>query len=128
MELTGVACATRGTRALLQRAGRRFARYLEDGPVHVEQPPVIAAADAVLRHEPEFERGAAMAATPVEQPDVAAAVAEKDQLFVQNFYPLGKIIDLGRELDRLPETTQVLAARRTGPDVGQFGIRSAGNT
>ena len=48
--------------SILQRAVRRFARRLEDRPVTVEEPAVIAASDALLRHQAKFQRGAAMGA------------------------------------------------------------------
>jgi hypothetical protein len=45
---------------MLQGAVRRLARGVEDGPIDVKEPAVIAAPDAFLRHQTKLQRGTTM--------------------------------------------------------------------
>src|SRR6185312_3103155 len=56
----------------------RFAGLLEAAAFGIEQPAVIAAADAALLDLAVVERGAAMGAARIKQPGTAFAVAEED--------------------------------------------------
>ena len=103
-------------------AARRFARRVQDRPVHVVVPAVIAAAYATLLDEAVFERGVAVAAAEMQQPDPPAEVAEQDQLLVQDTDRQRQLAELGRQRDRVPESPQVLPARRAPTDMGELGI------
>ncbi len=69
---------------LLEPARRRFARGFEDRAVAPEQPAVIAAADARLADQPEFERCAAMRAMQLQQPHGTLAIAKRDQILAED--------------------------------------------
>jgi superfamily II DNA helicase RecQ len=69
---------------VLQRAVGRFARRFEDRAVAAEQPAVIAAANAGVADQAEFERGAAMRAMQLQKADLAALVAERDQVLAED--------------------------------------------
>src|SRR6516165_3404811 len=59
---------------VLQGAVGRLARRFEDRAAAAEEPAMVAAANPGLLDQSEFERGAAMRAVQLEQPDLAAAV------------------------------------------------------
>ena len=60
-----------------------FAGLLEAAAFHVEQPAVIAAADAVLLDPAVVERGAAMGAARMQQARAALAIAEDDEVLAK---------------------------------------------
>jgi len=108
----------RGVRAvaqpLPQRALGGLARRLEKAAVHVEDPAVIAAADAALLENAVLERRAAVRAVQLEQADAARAIAEDDEVLAHDPDPPRHVAEVAREGHGLPEAAQVLAARRAG--------------
>src|SRR6185312_5147744 len=86
--------------AMLAELG--LARLLEAMSLGIEEPAVIAAADAALLDLAVIERGAAMSAARIEQPRPAAAVAEEDQILAEHADLLGPGGRLARESDRMP--------------------------
>ncbi len=105
---------------VLQGAVGRLARGFEDRPVAIEQPAMIAAADALVADQPEFERGPAMRAMQFEEADRAALVAKRDQVLAEDAQPPRHRAQFARQDHRLPEAPQIFAARRPRPNPGQF--------
>src|SRR5439155_9971414 len=106
--------------AVLQCAVGRFARSLEDRAVDIEEPAVIAAADALVAYQAELERGAAMRAMQFEETDGAGSVAERDEVLTENAQPPRDLAQFAGEDDRVPKAPQIFAAWRPRPDTGQF--------
>ena len=98
----------------------RLTGSLEDHPVHVEQPAVVAAANPALRHDAELQRRAAMAAVPVQDPDPAIAIAKHDEVLAQDPHRQGNVAQLRGERDRLPVAAKQLASRSPGADMGKL--------
>ena len=105
---------------VFQRAVGRLAGGLDDRAVDVEQPAVIAAADALVADQAKFERGAAVRAMQFKEADGAALVAKRNQVFAENPQPPRQLAEFAGEDDRLPEAPQIFAARGTRPDAGQL--------
>src|SRR6185437_13801570 len=93
-----------------------LARLLEAIPLRIEEPAVIAAADAALLDLAVIKRGAAMGAARIEQARPAATVAKEDQILAQHTDLLRPVGRFARERDRMPIATQELAhlGARTG--------------
>jgi hypothetical protein len=88
---------------VLQGAVGGLTGGFEDRTVTAEQPAVIAAADACFADEAEFERRAAMRAMQLEEADLTAAVAERDQVLTKNFELQRQVLQIVGIADRLPE-------------------------
>ena len=101
----------------VQLAGR-----VKKRAIGAEVPAVIAAADTVLLHDAELERGAAVRAVTVHDTDVAALVAVGDKIFAQNADRLRHVGQFLRQANRLPEAPHVLAHGRTGVGAGQLSV------
>ena len=106
----------------------RLAGGLEDHPVDVEQPAVVAAAEPPLRDDAELQRRAAVTAVPVQDPDPAFQVAKHHEVLAQDPHRQGNVAELRGERHRLPVAAEQLAARRPGTDMGQLLVlgRNAG--
>ena len=102
---------------LLQLGVRRLARRFKDATVNIEQPAVIATPDAVHRHDPEFERRAAVRTVPVQEADLSGLVPKDDQILTQYADRERQIAKLLRQAHRLPEATHQFTARRARPDM-----------
>ena len=63
-----------------------------------------------------------MWAVQFQQPDLATAVAKRDEIVAEDFEPLRHVAELVRDDYRLPEPPQVFAARRARPDPGQLFV------
>ena len=94
----------------------RLGRGFEDAAVGVEQPAVVAAADAALLDAAELERGAAVRAVLLQEPDAPAEVAERDQILAQQAHGEGQVAEIVGMQERVPEAAQILAAGRAGAD------------
>src|SRR5439155_23953852 len=105
---------------VLQGAAGRLAGGLEDRAADIEEPAVIAAADALVADQAELERGAAMRAMQFEETDGAGFVAERDEVLTENAQPPRDLAQFAGEDDRLPKAPQIFAARRPRPDTGQL--------
>ena len=103
-------------------AARRLARRLQDRPVHIVMPAVIAAADAALLDETVFERRVAVAAAEMQEPHPTAEVAEQHQVLVHDADRQGQLAELGCKRDRVPEASKVFSAGRARTDMGKLGI------
>ncbi len=111
-DLVGALAEIRLDAARLGLGGR-----VEDRAVDVEVPAVIAAADPALRRYAELERSAAVRAMPVEEPEAAGLVAERDEVLAEQPHGDRQVFQLGRQQERMPVAAHVLAARRARPDV-----------
>src|SRR5205814_6482654 len=105
---------------VLEGAFLRLPGCLEDSAVRREQPSMIAAAYSVGVDQPEFQRGPAVWAVQLQQPDGAAPVAKRHELLPQDLDAVRQIAQLVGETDRLPEAAQIFAARRTRADMGEL--------
>src|SRR5262249_8934110 len=108
--------------ALPETAARRLARRLETAAVDVVHPAVVAAAKTALERDPELQRRPTMRAVQVQHADAAAAVAEHYEILTQEADPQRRRGEIAHKRHRLPEAAQILTARRSGTDLGQFGI------
>jgi len=97
--------------ALAQATARGLARRLETTSVDVVRPAVVAATQAALEWNGEFERRAAMRAVQVEHADASAAIAEDHEVLAQDAHAARRTIQIARERHRLPEAPEVFAAR-----------------
>src|SRR5262249_3730449 len=77
-----------------------------------------------LRNQPELERSPAMGTVALEQPHPSLPIAEDDQLLPEDRDVNRHVSQVIGEADRLPEAAEVLAARRSGTDVGEFCVLS----
>src|SRR6185437_13558602 len=93
----------------------RFAGLLEAAAFGIEQPAVIAAADAALLDLAVVERGAAMGAARIKQPGTAFALAEEDQILAQGANGFGTRRRIAAEADRVP----IAAEQRAHPGPGR---------
>ena len=107
---------------VLQSRIGRFARCFQDGAVDVEQPAVIAAADAPLGDDAVLQRGAPMAAVPVHDAGPPRLVPEGDEVLAERLHRLGQVGEMIRQADGQPEASEVLAHRRPGPGLRQQGV------
>jgi len=105
---------------ILQGAVGGLAGRLEDRAVTIEQPAVVAAADAPLADQAELERGAAMGAMQFQEADAAAPVAVGDEVLAEDADAPRQVAQFAGEDDRLPEAPQIFPARRPRPDAGQL--------
>src|SRR5579862_8682370 len=90
--------------------------------VDVVFPAVIDAADAVFLVAPQKQRGAAMRAAVVHDPDPARTVAERDQLLAEQKQANWRAIrlQLRRHRRRQPVFAHQPAHHRAGPDADQI--------
>src|SRR5213076_184210 len=87
--------------------------------VAAKVPAVIAAHDAVLLHDPVFERGAAMGAGLVQEADLAAAISKYNKILTQQPQRDRQVLKLRLDHDRMPVAPQILATGGARPDLGQ---------
>src|SRR5436190_17131028 len=69
--------------AVAAEIGCRLGAGGDQRSVTAKMPTVIAAHNAVLLHDPVFERGTAMGADPVEEADLAAAISKDDKVLTE---------------------------------------------
>ena len=100
----------------------RLGGRLQDGAVHVEQPAVVAAADAALGDDSVLERRPAVAAMLVQEANPSREVPEQHQFLAEHLDKDGPLRELPGHRQRHPETTEVLAARGARPRVGQLRV------
>ena len=117
-ELAGRVGALRGR--VPDGALGRLTGSLEDRPVDVEQPAVVAAANPALRDDAELQRRTAMAAVPVQDPHPPLAVAKHDEILAQDPHRQGNLAQLRGQRDGLPVAAKQLAARSPGADMGKL--------
>ncbi len=97
-------------------------RYMQTRAVDVENHAVIAALDAVLLDRAVFERCATMHAMRMQHADAAAAVAKRDEFFVEDLQEARRIGQFHRHAHRMPEAAHVFAKRRARTGFGQLGV------
>ena len=100
----------------------RLGGRLENGAVHVEQPAVVAAADAMLRDDSVLQRRAAVAAMLVQEADSAREIPKQHELLTEDLDENGPLTELLGHRHRGPVAPEILAARGAGPGVGQLRI------
>jgi hypothetical protein len=106
--------------AAAQLAGGGLGRGLQAVALGVEQPAVEGAADAAVFQPAEGEVGAAVRAVAVEHAELAALVAEQDEVLPHELHRLdraraGQLVGQGH---RLPVAAQQLAGGGVGSDAG----------
>src|SRR5262249_40638310 len=108
------------TESMPQRALRRLARRLENAAVDVEDPAVIAAADAPRLKDAELERRSAVRAVQLQQTDLPGAIAKDHEILAHDPDTPRDVRQVSHERDRLPEPSQIFAARgAAGTDTSQ---------
>src|SRR4029453_8539614 len=109
-------------KAILQGTGLGFAWGLENGPVDVEQPAVIAAPDPAIGEQPKLQRSAAVGTVQFEQPHGAPAIAKGDEFLAQERDTPRDIPQVLGKAYWLPKAPEVFPTRHARADAGQFGI------
>ena len=115
-----------------QRACLRLRRHVDDVAVGVELPAVIEATKAAFLVAAEGERGLAMRTGFAEHPNLAVAIAERDELFseqLQAHRSAVRLRDLFRQHRRHPVAAHQPPHRRIALDPAQqfvFGLRQHG--
>jgi hypothetical protein len=108
--------------AVLQGTGLGLAWGLENSPVDVEQPAVVAASDPALGEQPKLQRGAAVGTVQFEQPHGTPAIAERDEVLSQDRDTPWEIPQVIGKADGLPEAPEIFPTGRARTDVGQFCV------
>ncbi len=106
--------------AMLAELG--LARLFEAMAFSVEEPAVIATADAAILDLAVIKRRAAMGAARIEQAGLATAVAEEDQILAQHADLLRPVGGFARQRDRVPIAAQQLAHLGAGTGLGVIAI------
>ncbi len=107
--------------AILVGAVGRLARLIETSAFDIEQPAVIAAANAALFGSAVVERRSAVAAMLVEEPGTTLAIAKQNQILAEHSNALRQLAERGQS-DGLPESPKELAASRAGTDLRHLCI------
>src|SRR5260370_638865 len=81
--------------------------------------PMITQGAIVL---PVVTRRATMRTIQFQQPDGAAQVAKHHQFLAEDSDPMGQVLQLFGEADRLPKAAQIFAAWRVGADTREFCV------
>src|SRR6185295_1573518 len=97
-----------------------LAGLLEAVAFHVEEPAVVAAADAAVLHPAVVERGPAMRAAGGHETGAPLSVAEEHQVLAQDAQRPRRVGGVADQADRVPVATQQLAHRRAGTHEGQL--------
>ena len=105
-----------------------LAGLLQAMALHVEQPAVVAAADAALLHLAVIERGAPVRAVRMHQAGPAGPVAKQDQVLAQHPDLARRGGGIGGQPDGVPVAAQQLAHGLAGADFGQFGAVGGGRS
>src|SRR4029077_2410039 len=79
-----------------------LARLVEAAALRVEEPAVVAAADADVFDPAEEERRAAVHAARVDKPGVATAIAEQDEVFTEDADRARKVSGFLGQRHRMP--------------------------
>src|SRR5262245_17513542 len=101
----------------------RFQRHFENITFHVVEPTVIATSESLFFNPAVFQRRATMAAAKKHHTRPTLSVAESNQIFAENSHPLGHILEISRQTNRLPIPAHQLTAGRSRPDARQLEIR-----
>jgi hypothetical protein len=107
---------------VFQRAVGWLARGLDDGSIHAEEPAVVAAPDAPLGDQSEFQRSPAVGTVQLEQSHVSPQIAEGHEVLAQDRHTQRQVAQIVGETNRLPEAAEVLAAWRSGTDVRELRV------
>jgi hypothetical protein len=105
--------------AVAEQAAFGFAGLLQAATFDVEQPAMIAAADAALLDLAVIERGAAMRAAGLYQSRAAGLVAKQDQVFPEHTDLAWRLRGMRAQSDGMPIAAQQVAHRRARTDLGQ---------
>jgi hypothetical protein len=89
---------------------------------HVEQPAVIAAADAVLLDLAVIQSRAAVTAARINQPWSALSVAKENQILAHDLHRPWRVAGIGAHADGMPVATQQFAHRRAASHFGELGV------
>ena len=108
--------------AIALEAAFGLARLLEAMALGIEQPAVVAAANAAVLDAAVIERRAAVAAVRLHQPRPPAPVTEQDEVLAQHADGFRRRAGIGDEADRVPITPQQFAHRLAASDLGQGDV------
>src|SRR5262249_45010241 len=89
----------------------------------VEQPAMVATANAAFLDLAVKQRRAAMHAARIDEARAAYAVAEQHEVLAENSYGAGQIGDLLGQRNWVPVAPQQFAHRLARPDLGPQRIR-----
>jgi hypothetical protein len=84
---------------------------------------VVAAANSALLDDAILERSAAMTAVASKNAHVAVSITECDEVLAKDPYFVRHLSYLTRQTDRLPESADVFAERRTRTDPRDLIVR-----
>jgi hypothetical protein len=98
----------------------RLARLLQAAALSIEDPAVVAAADALILDPAIKERRPPVRAVRHDEPGLAALGAEEDEILTEDPQPLRRRGRVCGQRDRLPVPAQYLPVRRARPDLGEF--------
>ena len=105
-----------------------LARLIDAVPLGVEQPSVVAAADAGVFHLPVVQRCPAVAASRVHEPDAAIEVPEEDEVLAEHAdvrRPGGRFLTAG---EWLSVPAQELTAGGARAHAGQLRVERGGGS
>ncbi len=108
--------------AVALEAAFGLAGLFEAAPLHIEQPAVVAAADAALLDAGIVEGGPAVAATRPDQSGSACSIPEQDEIFPQDADCSRRCAGIRDEADRVPITPQQLSHGLAAINLGQRGV------
>lgn len=102
-----------------------LARLIDTSTLGVEEPAVVAAADAGGFHLPEEQSRSAVAAAWLEQPDGAVERTEQHEILGQHPHRLRKVGHVGGTGHRMPVAPEQLARRRARRNLVEIGVGRA---
>jgi hypothetical protein len=106
--------------ALALAAAIGLARLLETVALHVEEPAVIAAADAARLHPAVVQAGAAMRAAGDDEPGASFTVTEQHEVFAEDADGLRRCRGIGDEADGMPVAPHQFAHGRARAHVREL--------
>src|SRR5262249_23336911 len=107
---------------VFQRALHWLAWSLQDRPIHIEEPAVVAAPDTTFGDQAKLQRGAAMGTVQLEQPHLPSQVAERYECLPQNGAAPTVFLGVVRKPRRLTEAAKVFPPGRAGARVCDFSV------
>ena len=108
---------------LVERAAGRLRRLLQAGAGHVEEPPVVRAAQPRCHHVAVLQGGAAVGAVKPQEPQAALAVAEQHQVLAEDAHPDGDVPQVVVPAHHHPVAPEPLAGGRAPAHMGEVTRR-----
>ena len=101
----------------------RFGRGVQDAPVNIVVPAVVAAGDAVFLDDAVFQTGTSVRAVFVHQAQPPRTITKNHQVFAKDTQRHRQITHLIGHGDRLPAPAQPFPTGAAWANAGQLGIR-----